>query len=360
MRNGIVNGIIRVFVYHLITKWIYRFFYKGGALLLIICLGFLASLFLSGCGSSGGGASPSSPDTTTPTIPSVPSTGEAKFYYFGTDSSNLLTTNSMSGISNEFGLNIRDVNNRVLDIGIYQPECFVGTIEYDYNLILIDGSTTSPNRYGARLGSSSITLLTLTEGSTTTYTKASNTLSGSCTNGVYTLTGGALISNGKTLLYRSNSGDLYFGIKKTLLLTDKSLLPLKKFYQYCQQDTGAVSYQNSLNVWSGNAGMEYTDPSATSSNAAFGFTSPNYIQKYMCSSSRNSIYQIMTNQFSRIWDGNSTYTPFYGVTAVIGGKTLFLSTMVYKNCTAGDLYIFNGEYVCDPVGSGAVNFFVEQ
>lgn len=359
MRNRIVNGIIRVFVYHLITKWIYRFFYKGGGILVLLFLGFLASLFLTGCGGSGGGASQGSPDTSTPTLPSPPSAGEAKFYYFQTDSSNLLTTTTMNGISNEFGLNVRDVNNRVLDIGIYQPECFVGSIEYDYNLIMIDGSSTSPNRYGARLGSSSITLLTLTEGSTTTYTKSSTTLSGSCTNGVYTLTGGVLISNGKTLLYRTTSGDLYFGIKKTLLLTDKSLLPLKKFYQYCQQDTTAVSYQNSLNTWIGNAGMEYTDPSALSFDSAFGF-SPNYVMKYMCASSRNSNYLIMNNQFSKIWDGSSARTPFYGVTAIIGGKTLFLSSMVYKNCTAGDLYSFSGEFVCDPVGSGAVNFFIEQ
>lgn len=338
--------------------------------LTILCFGLCA------CGGGGGGSSSTLPSNggTTPGGGSggggSTSGGNGTATYYGFNSANSIVSNALppfvSGeqfvVTGEVAFIVSDLDNRTADYMIYEPICLSGVLSYDYNAVLVKGDPNAPSRVRISASSTSTTITEYTElQSGAGYVdKTTETNTGVCNDGEFysSTSQWVVFQNGRSILLKDMDNNIYFGFRTQLV--DKSLLPAKQYKAYHQLINGAVDVANKLNTWnSASASVVNLDASASSSNSAFGFSSPNTTAKGFASTTRGSHYTIQGN-FSRVYDNQTATVPMIGVTATLSGKNISIHNAVHRTCGSGDVYSHNGQNVCDFVGSGAVSFYFEQ
>ncbi len=348
-------------------------------------LALVVTVFLAACSPGGGGESPSDPSNDGGTGGggggSSGGSGEAAYYGFSTDSATKIS-NQISPLSSglnqltipsQVSFNLRNLNNRQLDVMIYQPTCIEGLLTETYSVVLISGATTSPSIASIVLRATGVTFQerAILSGVQVYDYGSPLSVSGSCTSGEMNLgSSGTLYSNGKLMLWRTGAGDLYMGGRSSVIETVMANLQLKQYDKYEQIDNGAVNPGNSLSTWSsGNAGQVLTDADATSSNSAYGNSGGNTIAKGFASSSRNARYAANTNGYStsttqhtRVWTNLSADVPFYGFCiSNLGFSGKAISVTAMKRANGSAVTANDGSTLVELIrGSGAFLIHVQK
>ena len=327
----------------------------------LLAFWILTVLGLSGCSGGGGGGS-SAPstgggDNSTPSNPSTPSTptpyGKASFYGFSTDSATAIldksetafATADVIGISNEFGMNIRDASLRKMDVAIYQPNCTEGLLENKYAAVLLHGSDTAQSMVqlvqtasGLKVQKRAMSSTTANDGmGNTTFPfkiadeGAVSTFSGSCDEGVQDLgVNGKAMANAKIILFRDGSGNLYVGVHESKLTASSSNMGNKVYLKY-----GNNSYLSSA---SDTAVMPFNSTSAFIDDVFSGTP-----LDYKSTADAPSLSQVVavnhTVAFKSSDGVGGTQDFFYGVNASnLSGKALYIGILpTTKNHSMADL-----------------------
>lgn len=344
------------------------------------------TLFLTACGSSGGGSGGNSPDPSNgggtggggnPTN----NDGNATYYGFSTDSASVINnqvsplnsgTNQLT-ISSQVSFNLRNLNNRQLDVMIYQPTCVVGLLSETYSAVLISGANSSPTIASIVVSSSGILFqerAVLSGVQVYDYGSASP-IAGTCSSGTMNLgSSGTLYSNGKIMLWRTGTGDLYMGGRSTEIETYMANFQLRQYDKYEQIDNNSVNPSSSLSGWtSGNAGQAVTDASASSSNSSFTISGSNTIVKGFASNTPNARYAANsngyttnTNQHTRIWSNLSADVPFYGFgISNLGSSGKAISVTAMKKANGNTVTANDGSTSVELIrGSGALLIHIQK
>lgn len=347
---------------------------KGKTMKTFILLVLVTILAGCGGGGSGGGTSSSVPtigDGTGPGgNPVEDDIASPTYFGFNTQHNSILSeATTFIGetfeIPNEVAFSISDQNNRFMDAMIFQPSCIQGILEHRFNAVLLKGSSTSPSRVKITVSRSSVTITELTElqsgAGFVEKTTESNT--GVCTDGEFysEVSLWTLFQNGRTVLFKNMDGEIYFGMRDTAILTDKSLLYPRRYKTYHQIESGAVDVSSRLSVWSQPSASDLSiDVSGSATDSSFTFSNPNTLVRGFASNNRNSVFSLQ-NGFSTIWNQQANVLPMVGITAVLGGKVLSIQNGIHSNCQSGDVYMLNGnQAVCDMQGSGAISIYMEN
>lgn len=309
-----------------------------------------------GSGDGGGGGGPS--DTANPA-----------FYGFntqyGTTVADVTTfqLGELYQIPSHVAFVITDPDNRYMDALIYQPSCIQGLLEYDYNAVLIHGASTAPSRVRIKAKATNPVITTVTELQSGGYVDLSTeTLTGTCSEGMFydTSLDSTLFQNGNTAIYKDLDGNIYFGIRSTVQVVDKTLLYPFQYKRYDHLYNGAITVTNRLATWgSASSSLINLDSAGDSTNSSFGFTNPNTTVKGFADNSRASVYTIQ-GEYRRIWDGNNAVLPLMGVTGILGGKVISIHNGIHSNAQAGDIYQHNGVDVADMKGTGSLSIYIAQ
>lgn len=352
-----------------------------------IYLALIMTMLLTACGSGGGGGGGSSSDPSNGggTGGGGGSTsggdGNAAYYGFSSDSSTKITnqvTPLTSGVNqltivSQVSFNLRNLNNRLLDVTIYQPTCIVGLLTETYTAVLISGATTSPSIASIVVSATGLTFQerAMLSGVQVYDYGSLSSVSGTCTSGEMNLgSSGTLYANGKLMLWRTGAGDLYMGGRSSVIETVMANMQLKQYDKYEQVDNGSVNPGNSLSTWSsGNAGQVVTDADATSSNSAYGNSGGNTIVKGFASNSRNARYAANTNGYStsttqhtRVWTNLSADVPFYGFgISNLGSSGKAISVTAMKRSNGSTITANDGSTLVELIrGSGAFLIHVQK
>lgn len=345
----------------------------------------LTAFILTACGSGGGGggssSDPSNGGGTGGGGGSSGGDGYAAYYGFSTDSLTKITNQAtplISGvnqftIASQVSFNLRNLNNRLMDVTIYQPTCTIGLLTETYSAVLISGATTSPSIASVVVSASGLIFqerAILSGAQVYDYGSPISVL-GTCTNGEMNLgSSGTLYSNGKLMLWKTGTGDLYMGGRSSAIETVMANFQLKQYDKYEQIDNNSVNPSNALSTWSsGNAGQVSTDADATSSNSAFGNSSGNTIVKGFASNSRNARYAANTNGYStsttqheRAWTGLSADVPFYGFgISNLGSSGKAISVTAMKRANGSTVTANDGSTAVELIrGSGAILIHIQH
>lgn len=352
-----------------------------------IYLALIMTILLTACGSGGGGGGGSSSDPLNGggTGGGGGSTsggdGNAAYYGFSTDSATKISnqvTPPNSGvnqlaIASQVSFNLRNLNNRLLDITIYQPSCIVGLLTETYSAVLVSGATTSPSIASIVVTATGLTFQerAMLSGAQVYDYGSPASVPGTCTSGEMNLgSSGTLYSNGKIMLWRTGLGDLYMGGRSSAIETVMANFQLKQYDKYEQIDNSSVNPGNSLSTWSsGNAGQVVTDADATTSNSAFGNSGGNTIVKGFASNSRNARYvansngySTSTTQHTRVWSNLSADVPFYGFgISNIGSSGKAISVTAMKQANGSTVTANDGTTLVELIrGSGAFLIHVQK
>ncbi len=349
----------------------------------------LTALVLSACGGGGGGGS-----TTSPSNGGGDSGGDngggngggnngggsanASYYGFATDSAtplrNISSTTASATIANQFSLNVRNDNDRLMDVLVYQPACIEGLLEYTFSAVMVDGSDSSPtfgvikvSANGAKFQARAV----LNDATTIHDVGAERVMTGSCSNGELDLgVDGKIFSTDKLALWRTGTGDLYVAGRSSDVETVMANFHNKQYNKYLQLDNNTVHPTSRLTTYTGgNSGGFILDDSAGSSDSAIrnnlGTTT---IAGFTSDSNPNSQYHANTNghssstaQHTRIWDGLAANVPYYGFgLSNIGGKSLIVQAMQKSNTAVYGTSTNGSTTVNQVLGSGSVLFYIQQ
>lgn len=344
----------------------------------------LTALILSACGGGGGGGS-----TTSPSNGGGDSGGgngggnsgggsaNASYYGFATDSAtplrNISSTTASSTIANQFSLNVRNDNDRLMDVLVYQPACIEGLLEYTFSAVMVDGSDSSPTFGVIKVSANSAKFQARAVYNDTAPHDigAERTMTGSCASGELDLgVDGKIFSTGKLVLWRTSTGDLYVGGRSSDIETVMSNFQNKQYNKYLQLDNNTVHPTNRLTTYtSGNGGGFILDDSASSSDSAIRNNSgTTIIAGFTWDSTPNSQYHANTNghssstaQHTRIWNGQAANVPYYGFgISNIGGKSLIIQAMQKSNTAVYGTSTNGSTTVNQILGSGSVLFYIQQ
>lgn len=349
----------------------------------------ITTILLAACGSGGGGGGGTSSDPSNGGGTggggggggSSGGDGNAAYYGFSTDSSSKITNQATpltSGvnqltIASQVTFNLRNLNNRTLDVMIYQPTCIVGLLTETYSAVLISGATTSPSIASIVVSATGVNFQerAMLAGVQVYDYGSSGSVSGTCTSGEMNLgSSGTLFSNGKIMLWRTGTGDLYMGGRSSTIETVMANFQLKQYDKYEQIDNNSVSPGNALSTWtSGNAGQVVTDASASSSNSAFANSSGNTIVKSFASNTpsaryaaNSNGYSTSTTQHTRVWTNLSQDVPFYGFgISNLGSSGKAISVTAMKRANGSTVTANDGSTAVELIrGSGAFLIHVQR
>jgi hypothetical protein len=355
------------------------------SLRIIVCVCTMA--ILTACGGSGGSggagntADPSSGDGSGGGGSPSGGDGSAAYYGFSTDSASAITNqiNPLSSGSNQMTIpsqvsfNLRNLNDRLLDVMIYQPTCILGLLTETYSAVLISGANTSATIASITISSSGILFQerAILAGVQVYDYGSSVSVAGTCSNGVMNLgSSGSLFSNGKLMIWRTGAGDLYLGGRSTLIETVMANFQLKQYDKYEQVDNGSVNPSNALSNWlSGNAGQVVSDASASSSHSSFNNSGGNTIVKGFRSNTPNSRYAANSNGYStsttqhtRVWSNLSSDVPFYGFgISNLGSSGKAISVTAMKKVNGSTVTANDGSTSVELIkGSGAILIHLQK
>ena len=172
--------------------------------------------------------------------------GNASYYGFNVISNtpieDSVAPSSASNVvlANEFYVKVDNASARLIDVAIFQPTCLLGADYAYYSALNMNGDLNDANAMSALVTSSSITFYRHKfniAGRTRFNEGAAETISGTCTNGEFVLSGnkGSVYSNGKMLVAKLNE-TLLVGVKSNLQETSTSIG--FNFTAYSQSDNG--------------------------------------------------------------------------------------------------------------------------
>jgi hypothetical protein len=170
--------------------------------------------------------------------------GNASYYGFNVTSNtpieDAVAPSSASNVvlANEFYVKIDNASARLIDIAIFQPTCLLGADYAYYSALNMNGDLNEANAVSALVSSSSITFYRHKfniAGRTRFDEGTAETISGTCTDGEFVLSGGkgSVYSNGKMLVAKLNT-TLLVGVKSNLQETSTSIA--FDFTAYSQTD----------------------------------------------------------------------------------------------------------------------------
>jgi hypothetical protein len=147
-------------------------------------------------------------------------------------------------LSNEFYVKVDNASARLIDVAIFQPTCLLGADYAYYSALNMNSDLNEANAMSALVTSSSITFYRHKfniAGRTRFDEGAAETISGTCTDGEFVLSGnkGSVYSNGKMLVARLNDTTLLVGVKSNLQETSTSIA--FDFTAYSQTDDQACN-----------------------------------------------------------------------------------------------------------------------
>lgn len=336
----------------------------------------MMTIFAVGCGGGGGGSS-SAPSNGgnpgggggggggTPTV----TDGKASFYGFNTQYGTsvhdvtVFQAGEVFQIPSHVAFVITDADNRYMDALIYQPTCIQGLLSYDYNAVLIHGATTAPSRVRITARATNPIITTVTELQSGGYVDlTTDTLTGTCDEGMFydTAMDATLFQNGNTAIYKDLDGNIYFGIRSSVQVVDKTQLYPNQYKRYDHIYNGAITVSNRMATFSSpNSHLLALDSDSSSTHSSFGFTNPNTTVKGFADNSRGSHYTIQ-GEYRRIWNNQNAVLPLMGVTGILGGKVISVHNGIHTNAQAGDIYQHNGVNVADMKGTGTLSIYVAQ
>jgi len=360
----------------------------------------LLSLFLMSCAGGGGGGNVYSgivgcTDSTATNYNSLATTddgsciggssgssasnGNAAYYGVSTDSNtSILNQNSpptggtLMTISNQLSINIRTASSRVLDIVIYQPTCLSGSTTEEYSAVLVSGSSTSPMIGVIKVSASALTFQerivsfsnarTSTESITGMYDYGNvSSYSGSCSSGSFTpSSGGLAFSNGKSLVWRTSTGDVYVGLLKNTAPSTSSSMESKRYMKYTQFSSGAINPENTTGNISTNSGTTATDTSSSASSFTSSFTVSSLYTWNLITNTTSGTDS--TAQFNSLKKNSNNTQRYFGIGSSnlnSSGKALFLMVNPYAGNNSAVMSNL-GPTGIRLLGAGSVLFYVEQ
>jgi hypothetical protein len=306
---------------------------------MVSIVGFLV---LSACGGSGGGSSSGGSSTPSP-VPAPndggDSNGSNEYYYFDKATPReismmtALPTSSI-GLTNQFFVQITDVQTSNMRLGVFAPKCLSGANTNDYAMVLISGD--GPSLVSLRILSSAIEIEELSYDNNLTQKKGEGVqiLAGDCNEGIFLSddTTAVVMANDNVAMITDSSGNIYVGLHKNV-----SFSSLQNTQAQISSENSSLSEAptNSYHFWNANAPLLGVSNQSTSDgyfdNGQFLGLYRGLIETAFGNGMANLVLNTSTNIESHhtVVKGQGSYfaREMRGTSGIINGKTIFFGSM---------------------------------